>query len=305
MNAVVLVGPTAIGKSQLALNLALSFSGEIVNADSRQVYRYMDIGTGKPSKEQRALVPHHLIDIVNPDEAFSLAQYQRLAHKALEDVNCRGRLPFLVGGSGLYVWAVVEGWQIPQVAPDLELRRSLWRRAEVEGGEALYNELKRADPKAAERIDPRNLRRVIRALEVILSTGVPFSRLQEKKPPPYEFLTVGLTAERQELYCRIDRRVDGMIEAGLVDETRKLVGMGYGFSLPSMSGLGYRQIGLYLEGKMSLEEAIQRIKFETHRFARHQYAWFRLRDERIRWFDASGKVQKSVESLMESFLANR
>lgn len=302
MRAVVLVGPTAIGKSQLALHLALSFSGEIVNADSRQVYRYMDIGTGKPSLEQRSLVPHHLIDIADPDEVFTLAQYQGLAYKALEDINRRGKLPFLVGGSGLYVWAVMEGWQIPSVAPDLPLRQNLLQRAKEDGGGALYEELKRIDPLAAERIDPRNLRRVIRALEVTISTGVPFSRFQVKKPPPYDMLILGLTAERQELYRRIDHRVDSMVEKGLVEETRKLLEIGYSFALPSMSGLGYRQMGMHLEGALSLPEAIQRMKFETHRFARHQYAWFSLRDERIHWFDVARDSQKPIGSVVDRFL---
>jgi len=301
---IAIVGPTGVGKSQLALRLAQQFNGEIISADSRQIYRYLDIGTAKPGREERALVPHHLIDIVNPDEDFSLAQYQQLAYQAIEDIHQRGRLPWLVGGSGLYVWAVVEGWSIPPVPPAPALRRTLAGRAAKGEVVELYQELVELDPVAAQKIDPRNVRRVIRALEVTRSAGVPFSQLQQKKAPPFQTLMIGLTADRAELYRQIDLRVDEMLAHGLVDEVRKLVQMGYGFNLPAMSGVGYRQIGLHLRGELSLTEAIQQIKYETHRFVRHQYNWFRLSDKRICWFDTKGEVESIINAKVAEFLSS-
>jgi tRNA dimethylallyltransferase len=297
---VAIVGPTATGKSRLALDLCQNFNGEIISADSRQVYRYMDIGTAKPTREEQASVPHHLIDVVDPDEDFSLALYQEKALKAFEDIRHRGRTPFLVGGSGLYVWALLEGWRIPPVPPNPALRQELETRARVEGSEKLYNELKEMDPAAAERIDPRNVRRVIRALEVCLR-GTPFSKLQVKKPF-FDSVIIGLTTDRASLYRRIDARVDSMIERGLVAEVESLVAKGYGFDLPSMSGLGYKQIGMYLQGKVDLPTAIQQIKSDTHRLARHQYNWFRLNDRRINWFELGENTTQAIHRFVQGFV---
>jgi tRNA dimethylallyltransferase len=299
---VAIVGPTAIGKSRLALRLARTFGGEIVNADSRQVYRYMDTGTAKPTPEELALVPHHLINITNPDESFSLAQYQELAYRAINDIHQCRKLPLLEGGSGLYVWTVVEGWQIPRVPPHPELRKKLEAKAAAIGAEKLYQELVAIDPAAAQKIDPRNVRRVIRALEVYEQTSTPFSRLQRKQAPPFASLIIGLTCDRAELYRRIDERVDRMMAQGLVREVEKLVKMGYDFTLSAMSTIGYKQIGMYLRGKLSLEEAVQQVKYETHRFVRHQYAWFRLKDDRIKWFNILYPFEAEVESLVADFL---
>ncbi|HEX78046.1 MAG TPA: tRNA (adenosine(37)-N6)-dimethylallyltransferase MiaA [Dehalococcoidia bacterium] len=299
---ITIVGPTAVGKSDLALEVAQHLQGEVVNADSRQVYRFMDIGTSKPSPQERRLVPHHLIDIVDPDQDFSLALYQRLAYQVIGEILKRGKLPLLVGGTGLYIWAVVEGWQIAEVPPDWEFRQRLERLAAEKGTLTLYQELQRLDPEAAARIHPRNVRRLIRALEVISRTGHPLSQLQRKGPPPFEVLILGLTMERQALYARIDARVETMIERGWVGEVEKLRAMGYALSLPALSGLGYRQIGLFLEGKLDLPTAVQRIKHETHRFARHQYAWFRPRDERIRWLEAGPGVTAQALSLVKDWL---
>lgn len=299
---VTIVGPTATGKTELSLRLAKAFNGEIVNADSRQVYRYMNIGTAKPTGEELARAPHHLIDIVDPDADFGLAQYQELAYKAIGEVQSRGKLPLLVGGTGQYVWAVLEGWVIPSVAPDFEFRKSLQARADNGESGQLYKELELADPAAAKRIDSRNVRRVIRALEVLQHAGEPFSGLQKKDPPDYDILIIGLTAEREELYRRIDSRVDKMIELGLVDEVKGLIGKGYKSDLPAMSGIGYRQIGQYLKGEFTLEAAVEKIKFETHRVARHQYAWFRLNDERIQWVDVGEEAETEVKKLVVGFL---
>ncbi len=300
---VAIVGPTATGKSRLAFRLAQDFNGEIVSADSRQVYRHMDIGTAKPGRQELSLVPHHLIEIVNPDEDFSLAQYQHLAYQAIAGIQEQSKLPLLVGGSGLYLWAVLEGWGIPQVPPDPEFRHSLEEKAA--GGEAgeLYQELMKVDPVAAQRIDRRNVRRMVRALEVSRYAGAPFSQLQHKEAPPFNALIIGLTADRAELYRRIDSRVDEMIEQGLVEEVKKLVNRGYDFNLPAMSGIGYKQIGMFLKGELTLETAIQQIKTETHRIARHQYNWFRLKDSRIRWFDIQEKVETEIIAQVAGFIS--
>ena len=299
---VAIVGPTAIGKSQLALRLAQAFDGEIVSADSRQVYRCMDIGTAKPSREELSFVPHHLIDIVNPDEDFSLAQYQQLAYRTIEDIQQRYKLTLLVGGSGLYVWSVLEGWRIPHVAPDPEFRHSLEEKVARVGKDELYEELVRVAPVAAQGIDPRNVRRTIRALEVHRGVEIPFSQLQRKTAPPFNTLIIGLTADRAELYRMIDLRVDEMIKRGLVDEVKKLVDWGYGFNLPAMSGIGYKQIGMFLRGELTLAVAIQQIKFETHRLVRHQYTWFRLKDDRIKWFDIQSRVDSQIIAPLSKFI---
>jgi tRNA dimethylallyltransferase len=291
---IAIVGPTAVGKTELALSLARTFDGEIVNADSRQVYRYMDIGTAKPSPQEQKSIPYHLIDIVDPDEDFNLALYQPLAYGAIEDIQKRGKLPLLVGGSGLYIWSVLEGWRVPQVPPDPEFRRQLEDRAAREGVDGLYQQLRSIDPVAASKIDRRNVRRVIRALEVCQVTGSSFSQIRGKEPPGFKTLLFGLTTDRDELYRRIDQRVDDMIKQGLVVEVKGLMNRGYGLSLPAMSSVGYKQIGRFLQGEVDLPAAIQQIKFETHRFARHQYAWFRLDDPRIRWFD---RQEPAIETL--------
>jgi tRNA dimethylallyltransferase len=271
----VITGPTAVGKTGLALELALSINGEIIGADSRQVYRYMDIGTAKPTVEERTLVPHHLIDIVNPDENLTLATYQRLVYETVEAIAARGNVPMLVGGTAQYINAVVEGWSIPEVPPNDRLREELEVFAAEQGAEALYQRLVAVDPAAAVKIEYQNVRRVIRALEVYLETGQLISDLQRKQPPPYRVLQYVLTMEREALYERADLRVDAMIEAGFVEEVRTLLGRGYSRTLPSMSGLGYRQIAAYLDREISLETAIAETKVATHRFIRHQYTWFR------------------------------
>jgi len=298
---VAIVGPTGVGKSQMALQLAQAFNGEIVSADSRQVYRYMDVGTAKPPPEELSLVPYHLINIINPDEDFSLAQYQKLAYKAIEDIQQRHKLALLVGGSGLYIWSVLEGWGIPPVPPDFELRHNLEKKATHVGKDELYQQLARVDPVAAQRIDWRNVRRVIRALEVQRHTETPFSQLQRKKTPPFNTLIIGLTADRAELYRRIDLRVDEMIKQGFIAEVEKLLGMGYDFNLSAMSGIGYKQIGIFLKGELTLPVAIQQIKSETHRLVRHQYNWFRLKDDRIKWFDIKSKPDSEITTLVARF----
>jgi tRNA dimethylallyltransferase len=297
-----IVGPTAVGKSRLAIQLAQELDGEIVNADSRQVYRYLDIGTAKPTPQERAIVPHHVFDVVSPNENFSLAQYQQLALRAVDEIHQRGRLPIVVGGSGQYVWSVLEGWGIPQVAPNPEFRQAMEERSERGEGNQLHEELSAVDPEAAQHIDPRNVRRTIRALEVFNETDTPFSQLKQKGAPLFNVFVIGLTADRDELYRRIDIRVDRMIEQGLVDEVKRLMSRGFDFNMPALASIGYRQIGQFLRGELTLPGAIQQMKFETHRLARQQYTWFQPEDTRIHWFDVQRTPDYQLMSPLKKFL---
>ncbi len=300
---VAIVGPTAVGKTALSLSLARAFDGEVISADSRQIYRGMDIGTAKATPEEQAVAPHHLLDIADPDERLTLAQFKALADAAIRDIWARRRLPLLVGGTGLYVRAVLEGWTVPEVPPNAALRDELYARAEQEGHEALHRELAAVDPDAAEAIDARNVRRVVRALEVYQETGVPISQLQQKHPPGYRILRIGLTMSRTALYARIDARVDAMLASGLVEEVRCLLQQGYTPDLPAMSGLGYRQIAQYLAGEISLEEAVELVKRHTRRFVRQQYNWFRLNDPDIHWLDSEDAPTQAAIELVGAFLA--
>ena len=278
-----IVGPTAVGKTALAVALAQQLGAEIVSADSRQLYRLMDLGTAKPTPAERAAAPHHLLDICDPDEPFSLAAYQELATHAIAAIIARGRPPLLVGGTGQYLAAVLEGWQVPRVAPQPELRASLERAATEHGAAALHARLAAVDPAAATQIAPSNVRRVIRALEVYSVTGVPISAQQTRQPPPYAIRTLWLTRPREELYARADTRADAMIAAGLADEVADLRRRGYSWALPSMSSLGYIQLRPFLEGEATLAACVERLKFDTHSFIRRQEAWFRRLPGLERW----------------------
>ena len=300
-NLIAIVGPTAVGKSRLALHLADEFNGEIVSADSRQIYRFMDIGTAKPSRQEISLIPHHLINIIKPNETFSLAQYQQLASQAIDAIILRQRLPLLVGGSGQYVWSMVEGWGIPKVPPDFEFRHKLERRAACGDSEGLYQELLMRDPKTARRIDQHNIRRVIRALE-ISKAGYELPHKKPKNSAAYNVLIIGLTMDRGILYRQIDSRIDNMVEQGFVKEVKGLMNMGYRLNLPALSSIGYRQIGDFLEGRTTLEAAIQQIKYESHRLVRQQYNWFSQKDDRIKWYDVQNKVEPEIMKLVDSFI---
>lgn len=260
----------------------------------------MDIGTAKPTQDERQRIPHHLIDLVNPDPGgnFSLVDYQRLAYETISAIHARGRVPFLVGGSGLYVRAVLDGLVIPRVEPNSE------RRAQLEQLDAseLYARLQTLDPTAASKINPGNARRIIRALEVIEATGKPISALQTSNAPNYSVLRIGLTMPREQLYERINARVDEMIARGLVDEVRALVERGYGAGAAAMSGLGYRQIAMYVSGEIDLAEAVRLLKRDTRRFVHHQYSWFRLDDPKIQWFDISADRYAEIRTAVEKFL---
>ncbi|MFL7807291.1 MAG: tRNA (adenosine(37)-N6)-dimethylallyltransferase MiaA [Anaerolineae bacterium] len=299
---VIIVGPTAVGKTRLAVCLAQEVDGEIVSADSRQVYRGMDIGTAKATPEEQQCAPHHLLDVVNPDETLGLAQFQEMAYAAIADVTARGRVPMLVGGTGQYVMAVVEGWNVPRVPPNEALRLELYRQADQEGAQSLHDRLRALDPAAADRIDPRNVRRVVRAVEVCMVTGEPISEQQDKTPPPYRVLMLGLSLPREALYRRIDQRVERMMAAGLEDEARGLVDAGYGFDLPAMSGVGYGQFSPWLAGEATLESVTREIKRATRRFVRQQANWFRHDDARIRWLDAAQNPCQAALEMVTPFM---
>lgn len=291
---VVLWGPTGSGKTALAIRLAQALGGEIVSADSRQVYRRMDIGTAKPTPAERAAAPHHLIDVIDPDQPFSLAEYQRAANATIRAIQDRRRLPLLVGGTGQYITAVVEGWGIPEVPPNPGRRADLEAFAAAHGPDALHRRLAEVDPAAASRIDARNVRRVVRALEVYAETGTPITELQRRAPPPWRVLHLGLTLPRDVLYARIDARVDQMIPAGLLAEVRDLLDAGYTWECPAMSGLGYVQWRPFLEGRASLDEVIAAIKHATHAYARRQTTWFKGHDAGTRWFDLTQAEPEAV-----------
>jgi tRNA dimethylallyltransferase len=280
---IAIFGPTGVGKTGAAIDLALRYNGEVVNADSRYLYRHLNIGVAKPTLEERRGVRHHLIDIFEPAEFITIAQVQQRAYAAIDEILSRGRLPILVGGTPLYMNAIVEGWRIPEVAPDWPLRDELAARIEREGLESVAAELARVDPVAAER-SGQNPRRVIRALEIYRVTGVPMSELEGKKPPPYDFLRVALTRDREDLYRILDRRVGEQIATGLLDEVRGLLEMGMTGDEPAFSSIGYRQLLPFLAGDQTLDDAITRIKHDTHRYVRHQMTWLR-RTPGLHWFD--------------------
>ena len=289
-NLIAVVGPTAVGKTALAIALAQRFNGEIINADSRQVYTGMDIGTAKPTAAERRCAAHHLIDIRSADSPISLGEYLPLAREAIESVTARGKLPILCGGSGQYVWALLEGWTVPQVPPDPEIRARLERRLANEGPAALWMELRRQDPSRAATVDARNPRRIIRALEILSITGHRVNAASKSSDPPYRSLVVGLTADRAALYDRIDARFDAMMDQGLLDEVRRLDASGYALGSGALSGVGYTELGRFLAGEMTLDEAVSRSKTRTHRLVRRQYTWFKPQDPRINWLDSTHRL---------------
>jgi tRNA dimethylallyltransferase len=299
---VVILGPTAVGKTEIALQLAERLQGEIISADSRLFYRGMDIGTAKPSQSELARVPHHLVDITDPDDIIGLARFQRAARQAINDATNRGHLPFMVGGTGQYMRAVTEEWLVPRVQPHPAMREALENWSELIGPAGLHQRLAVLDPQAAEKIDYRNLRRTIRALEVILVTGGKFSAQKKRGTTPYHSLQLGLTLPRAELYQRIDSRVEAMLKAGLVEEVRSLLKKGYSPTLPSLSAIGYREIIDYLAGKIGLDEATLQIKRATRVLVRRQANWFKDLDPDIRWFQSGAQAAEAMEKDIISWL---
>lgn len=282
---ILILGPTGVGKSAIAVEVALAWGGEIINADSQQVYRYLDVGTGKPAPEQRRAVPHHLIDILDPDEEFNAALFRQMAVASAEEIWSRGREVIVCGGTGLYVKALTQGLFVGP-GRDLEIRRRLEEQAGQRGLESLNERLREIDPEAALKIHPNDRQRIIRALEVFEATGKKMSQWQKEhgfRERPFEILKIGLEREREELYALIDRRCDEMIARGLVEEVRGLLQRGYGLGLRPLQSVGYRHAGLYLKGELSLEEAVSLMKQDTRHLAKRQLTWFRG-DKEIRWY---------------------
>jgi tRNA dimethylallyltransferase len=299
---VLLVGPTAVGKTELAIQLAERLNGEIVSADSRLFYRGMDIGTAKPTPEEQRRVPHRLIDIADPDEILSLAVFQQKAHEAIAAIHTRNKIPFLVGGTGQYVRAVTEGWKPPEVEPDHRLRSELEKKKEERGGYWLHEKLESLDPDAAQKIDARNFRRTIRALEVILTTGRRFSEQRGQSESPYRLITIGLMRPRPELYERVDQRIEGMFANGFLDEVKSLLRRGYSPSLPTMSAIGYRECIRVVNGQLNEEQAKAEIRHATRVFVRRQANWFKESDPKIRWFNVKDGTVEEVEAYIRNSL---
>lgn len=304
---IAIVGPTAVGKTAVAIELVNKVGGEIVSADSMAVYKYMDIGTAKPTLEEQTKAKFHLIDVVEPDVQYNVGEFQQLAHRSIDEILEHNPPAVIVGGSGLYVRAAIDGLDLSVPADNPKLRSKLEDEARIYGKEYVHEKLVKVDPAAAERIHPNNLKRVIRALEIYESTGTPASVFfdkdsrRESRYPDASFF--GLTMDRDKVYERIDRRVDAMVEAGLVEEVKDLLDRGLDSSLSSMQGLGYKEMVGYLQGQYSLDEAIALLKKNTRRFAKRQYTWFRA-DSRIKWIDVEGRTAEEVSRIIKEILSN-
>jgi tRNA dimethylallyltransferase len=302
-DVVAILGATATGKSERAIRVAQQFSGEIVSVDSRYLYRGLDIGTAKPSRRERSLVPHHLIDILDPEQDYALALFQKDAMDCIANIHQRSKLPVLAGGSPLYVRAVLEGWKIPQAEPDPEFRGRMRRFVETHGNDALHQRLTEIDPAAAERIDPKNIRRVIRALEIHHRTGQRMTDLEGRNPPNWNLLKIGLHLDREHLFGRIDQRVDQMIARGLVQEVRNLLDSGVSPDCSAMRSIGYQEVVPYLRGEYTENEMVERIKFATHRYVRHQLTWLRKVPD-IVWIDMGNDgADAEIERLIHEHVA--
>ena len=282
---ILLVGPTAVGKTELSLSLAERLNGEIISSDSRLFYRGMDIGTAKPSKGERKRVPHHLLDVTTPDESWSLAVFQQKAYEIIDDIHQRGKVPLMVGGTGQYVQAIVQGWEMPAQEPDDSLREILNQWSEQIGREELHRKLALLDPGAANKIDWRNVRRTIRALEVIFRTGKRFSAQRRKGTPRYPTLQIGLYRPREEIFQRVDERIEKMFAMGFKEEVQALLDAGYKAADPGMASIGYREVIAHLHGEMTIEEVKARMRQLTHQFVRRQANWFKSEDPFIHWVD--------------------
>lgn len=313
MNAIpllVLAGPTAVGKTAFSFAVAEQFDVEIISGDSVQVYRGMDIGSAKATPEEREKVPHHLIDCFDPDETFTVVDFKAMAERKIREIHSRGRLPFIVGGTGLYIESVVYDYQFPEAPQDLESRAKWNAFAEEHGTQALHRLLQERDPVSAKRIHPNDKKRLVRAMEVYDATGRPMSEQNEKKAKqtPYHLCMIGLTMDRQLLYERINQRVDAMLKAGLVEEVEALLNRGYTRELPSMQAIGYKEIAAYLEGEISYEEAVRLLKRNTRQFAKRQLSWFRSMPQII-WVDVTETTKfdthsRKINAIIASKFAN-
>ncbi|WP_261391059.1 tRNA (adenosine(37)-N6)-dimethylallyltransferase MiaA [Cytobacillus firmus] len=286
----VLIGPTAVGKTKLSILLAKRFNAEIISGDSMQIYKSMDIGTAKIKEEEMEGIPHHLIDIKNPEDPFSAAEFQKLVRSKITEVTSRGKLPMIVGGTGLYIQSVIYDYQFSDAPSDEEFRKTLEERAEREGNNVIYEELLEIDPESAEKIHPNNIRRVIRALEIHHCTGKTMSQYQEKQNPEllYDMALIGLTMDRETLYDRINQRVDIMMQEGLLEEVRSLYDQGLK-DCQSIQAIGYKELYDYFNGRVSFEDAVENLKQNSRRYAKRQLTWFRNKMN-VEWFDMSDSV---------------
>ncbi|MFW5992327.1 MAG: tRNA (adenosine(37)-N6)-dimethylallyltransferase MiaA [Halanaerobiaceae bacterium] len=300
----VILGPTAVGKTGISLTVAKNLEAEIISADSMQIYRGMDIGTAKVDKVNRKNIPHHLIDIIDPDQEFSVADYQQKVDKIIPDIYAQNKIPIMVGGTGLYIQAVIEGFILPEMEKDEELRQNLRKEAKEYGNEYVHNKLKEIDPTLAEKLHPNDLRRVIRGIEIYFQTGKTktyFVKKQAESDNRYRALKIGLKRNREELYRRINDRVDAMIEAGLIEEVKEIRENFNNISKTAGQALGYKEIFAYLEGDYSLQEAIRLIKRNTRHFAKRQITWFK-RDENILWFNLTDLSRTEVINKITTFI---
>jgi len=300
---VALLGPTAVGKTDCSLKLAKRFPFEIVSADSRLFYRGMDIGTAKPTLRERSQVPHHLIDVSEPTDPWSLERYLKAAHKVIEEIHAKGALALLVGGTGQYLTALLEGWQPPPRPRDDSIRVSLEAFAEKEGAAALHQKLEQVDPERAAELDPRNIRRVIRALEIYETTGQPPSAFKKKIEPSYQILRIGLTMPREELYSRIDSRIDKMLADGWIEEVEALLRKGVPAEGSIFSAIGYSQLASCLQGECSLDEALVQIRRITRTFVRRQANWFKLNDPEIHWVNAGPQAAEEAALIIKRWMS--
>lgn len=299
---VVIVGPTAVGKSEIAVELAQKLNGEIISADSMQVYKYFNIGTAKLTPEEQKGVPHYFIDILEPDQEFSVALYQKVAREKIEEIIKRKKLPFLVGGTGLYIQAVIDPYQFPETKGIQELRKRLQRIWTEGRGEELFQELQKIDPVTAKRIHPNDFRRISRALEVYYLTGTPISHFQQKRfDSPYKLAMIGLIRSRPDLYRRIENRVDLMFKKGIVEETKSILARGYDQHLKPFQSLGYKQVIGYLNGEYDLAAAIELTKKATRNYAKRQLTWFR-RDPRIKWFMLDEETKIADNNILDKII---
>ena len=305
---IVIAGPTASGKTKLSIELARQINGEIISADSMQIYRYMDIGTAKPDAHEMCGIKHYLINEVNPDQEFSVASYQELANKYINEIFNKDKVPIIAGGTGLYINSLIYNYNFTDTICDWELRDTLKKTAEEKGNQYLHDMLKEFDPQAAARLHVNDVKRVIRAIEVYKYTKQPISYHQQvsrQDPPKYPFIVFGLTMDRQKLYSRIDERVDTMIEKGLIDEVKKLVEMGFDKNAVAMQGLGYKEIYAYLKGDISRDEAIYILKRDTRHYAKRQITWFK-RIEDIKWINMDeykdiNEIVKNIKDYIASY----
>jgi len=304
-NVIVIVGPTASGKTSLSIELAKEMNGEIISADSMQIYKYMDIGTAKPDTEEMAGIKHYLIDEICPDEDFSVARFKELSLKYIDEIIEKGKQPIIVGGTGLYINSLVYNIDFTETVSDWELRERLKKEAEEFGNEYIYNKLVAIDKKAAEKIHINDLKRIIRAIEVFEYTKTPISEHQEisrQNPPKHRFIIYGLKMDRQRLYDRINKRVDIMFEKGLIEEVRRLIDLGFDKNTVAMQALGYKEVLAYLKGEITYDEAREIIKMGSRRYAKRQITWFK-RTENIQWIDLDendeiNKIIKNIKNLI-------